>query len=165
MSQIKNFSWRIQLTSMHQQAPLWPLKVPNRSPLTVYQTFGTLSFEQENNRSPSRLNLICVIERSCPWSIIGFWKIETQTKLKTILNSLSNTKSESLENYEEPNKIVIAFCPAPISVAGHVWTIWLTYADLRPWSTKHPKYSHVPFGIDRHISCKREYKYDLLTIL
>ena len=44
--------------SMHQMAPLWPLKVPSLSPLLEYQTVGLLSLATENKRSPSRLYLI-----------------------------------------------------------------------------------------------------------
>lgn len=45
-----------------------------------YQQFGFGSFDAENSKSPSRLNLICVIERSWPWSIIGFCKRQDKDK-------------------------------------------------------------------------------------
>ena len=48
---------RIRVTSIHQTAPLWPLKVPSLSPLLEYQTVGLLSLATENRRSPSRLYL------------------------------------------------------------------------------------------------------------
>ena len=47
----------IRVTSIHQTAPLWPLKVPSLSPLLEYQTVGLLSLATENRRSPSRLYL------------------------------------------------------------------------------------------------------------
>ena len=56
----------VQSTSIVQTVPLCPSYVPTRSPLSVNQTLMTWSFEQENNKSPSRLNLICVSDRSCP---------------------------------------------------------------------------------------------------
>jgi hypothetical protein len=40
-----------------QTAPLWPLNVPARCPLSVNQRFTLLSFPQVTNKSPSRLNL------------------------------------------------------------------------------------------------------------
>lgn len=64
---------RIQLTSMDQTAPLWPLKDPNRSPFNEYHTFGCGSFAQLKMRSPCLLYLIWVIDLSWPWSIMGFW--------------------------------------------------------------------------------------------
>lgn len=38
---------RIQSTSIHQTAPLWPLNVPRRSPLSEYHTLGCASLAQE----------------------------------------------------------------------------------------------------------------------
>jgi len=49
---------------MHHTAPLCPLYEPKRSPFNENQTFGVLSLLAENNKSPSRLYLIFVIERS-----------------------------------------------------------------------------------------------------
>ena len=73
---------RIQLGSIHQRAPWCPLRVPNRSPFKAYHTFGMWSLEHENNRSPSLLYLICVIERSCPCNINGFCKVKEWKKCK-----------------------------------------------------------------------------------
>lgn len=64
----------VQSTSMHQTAPWCPSNVPRRSPFSEYHTFGLGSFDDENNRSPSRLYLICVIARSCPCNSKGFYK-------------------------------------------------------------------------------------------
>lgn len=64
----------VQSTSTHQTAPWWPLNVPSRSPFSENQTEGLWSLAVEKIRSPSRLYLICVMARSCPCNISGFWK-------------------------------------------------------------------------------------------
>jgi hypothetical protein len=55
-----------QSTSTVHTEPLWPSYVPSRSPLCVNQTFMMESFDAEKRRSPSRLSLIWVSERSWP---------------------------------------------------------------------------------------------------
>ena len=61
-----NIQEDLQSTSTDQTVPLCPSYVPSRSPLSVYQTLITWSFEHVKSRSPSRLNLIWVSDRSCP---------------------------------------------------------------------------------------------------
>ena len=56
----------VRSTSTVHTEPLFPSYVPNRSPLWENQTLITESFEQENKRSPSALNLIWVNARSWP---------------------------------------------------------------------------------------------------
>ncbi len=56
----------VQSTSIVHTAPLCPSYVPSRSPLWAYHTLMTWSFEHENRRSPSLLNLIWVRDRSWP---------------------------------------------------------------------------------------------------
>ena len=97
-----------QSTSMAHTTPWCPSYVPSRSPLTaylslkqadinhqtsnqlamkiqaVYQTQGWVSLAEEKSRSPSRLYLIWVMERSCPWSIKGFYRRYKKTALKNI---------------------------------------------------------------------------------
>jgi len=52
---------------------MWPLYVPNRSPLWENQTFTTWSFDVEKRRSPSGLNTTCVRDRSWPCRRIGLY--------------------------------------------------------------------------------------------
>lgn len=66
----------VQSTSIVQTVPLCPSYVPSRSPLSENQTLMTWSFEQENSRSPSLLNLICVSERS--------WPVQTKSRVRKI---------------------------------------------------------------------------------
>lgn len=54
----------IQFTSSDQTAPLCPLYVPMRSPESEYHTQGNRALLHVNNKSPSRLYLMCVMERS-----------------------------------------------------------------------------------------------------
>lgn len=63
-----------QSTSMHQTTPPCPLNVPRRSPFNEYQTLGIGSFDAVKSKSPSLLYLICVMARSCPCNIKGFYK-------------------------------------------------------------------------------------------
>lgn len=65
---IKHLTWK---KCTNQTAPWCPSKVPSLSPLREYQTLGWWSLADENNRSPSLLYLICVIERSWPCIIRG----------------------------------------------------------------------------------------------
>ena len=79
---------------------MWPLNEPRRSPFTAYHTFGWLSFAHENNKSPSLLYRICVIDRSCPWSIIGFWKMIWETVTQSYIGLLLiPTFKHTLEHY------------------------------------------------------------------
>lgn len=68
-----------QFTSKHHTAPWCPMKFPNLSPFNENQTLGWWSLAEENNRSPSLLYFICVMARSCPWSISGFCEINDKT--------------------------------------------------------------------------------------
>ena len=75
----------VQSTSIVHTVPLCPSYVPSRSPLWVYHTLMTWSFEHENRRSPSLLNLIWVRDRSWPdfkvINALSFQEPETRADL------------------------------------------------------------------------------------
>ncbi|KAH3666777.1 hypothetical protein OGAPHI_003226 [Ogataea philodendri] len=50
--------------SIDQMVPLWPIKVPSRSPLDEYQIEASLPLETEKSKSPSLLNFTWVNARS-----------------------------------------------------------------------------------------------------
>ena len=88
---------RIQLTSTHQTAPLCPSNVPTLSPFSEYHIAGWASLATENNKSPSLLYLICVMERSWPCSIRGFYSTNKYTKAKHFVKPNKPTAA----HYEE----------------------------------------------------------------
>lgn len=92
-----------QSTSRHHTTPPCPLKVPKRSPFRDHHTLGLESFAAENNRSPSRLYLICVMARSCPCSIRGF-QDEKQKIIQNVLQHItkymiSQSKGKFIYNF------------------------------------------------------------------
>ena len=92
-----------QSMSIHHTAPLWPLYVPRRSPFSENHTLGFLSFDEENIKSPSRLYLICVMERSCPCSKIGFFQTNKKLKICAPYNTATVTR---LQIYHFWNKML-----------------------------------------------------------